>query len=171
MGILDGNPKDEPMHYGEIASVWHFSTGAKMMLSTLQLYHSHAGDADLKKVIDDFLDQAHREIKDCDKLLKDNGILPGPSLPDRPSVKLEDIPAGARFSDQEIAAMLSADVAVTLEKCSQIMGMAIREDIAALFLKTHTLKANLGLSVLRLTKEKGWLVPPPLQVKSELVMA
>ncbi|MCL6605492.1 MAG: DUF3231 family protein [Paenibacillus sp.] len=171
MGILDGNPKDEPMHYGEISGLWHFSTAAKAMFSSLQAYRYHAGDKDLKRVIDDYIDLAHREIKDCDKLLKDNGILPSPPLPDRPTAKLEDIPVGARFSDPEIAAMLSANVAVGLVHCSQIMGMSIREDIAALFLKTHTLKANLGLSILRLTKEKGWLIPPPLQVKKELIHA
>ena len=29
MGVLDGNPKNEPMHYGEIFNVWQFSTMAK----------------------------------------------------------------------------------------------------------------------------------------------
>jgi hypothetical protein len=171
MGILDGNPKDEPLHYGEIFHVWQFSATAKAMLSTLELYRCHAGDKDLKRVIDDLMDQALREIKDCDKLLKNNEILPPPLLPDRPSARLEDIPAGARFSDPEIGAALSAKIAAGLVACSQILGMCIREDIAALFLKTHTLKANTGLAVLRLNKEKGWLIPPPLQVKRELVNA
>jgi hypothetical protein len=165
MGILSGNPKDEPMHYGEIFGVWQFSAKAKMMLSTLQAYHYHAGDRELKELIDDFMDQAQREIKECDKLLKTSGILPVPTLPDRPSAKLENIPAGARFSDPEIAAALSAGVAMSLVECSQIMGMSIREDIGAMFMKIHAAMASLGLTLLRMNKQKGWLIPPPLQLK------
>ncbi|OKP95487.1 DUF3231 family protein [Paenibacillus sp. P46E] len=165
MGVLNGNPKDEPLHYGEIFNLWTFSAAAKMAMSTYQAYHYHAGDQDLKKIIDDLMDQAQHEIKDCDKLLKSNGFTPPPSLPDRPSVKLEDIPAGARFSDQEIAATLSSGVSLSLVVCSQIMGMSIREDIGMMFMKIHAQMAALGLALLKLNKEKGWLVPPPLELK------
>lgn len=48
-GILGGNPKDEPMHYGEIFSVWQASTMAKGALSCYRAYSYHAGDHDLKK--------------------------------------------------------------------------------------------------------------------------
>ncbi|ASA20883.1 DUF3231 family protein [Paenibacillus donghaensis] len=172
MGILNGNSKDEPMHYGEIFSIWQFSAKAKGTLSNLQAYLYHAGDKGLKSIIDDLIDQSHREIKTCDKLLKDNGIAPFPLLPDRPSVKLEDIPAGARFSDQEIAAAVSAGIAMSLVECSQIMSMCIREDIAAQFLKIHTQMAALGHAILKLNKQRGWLIPPPLQLKRpELVHA
>ncbi|MBW4083046.1 DUF3231 family protein [Paenibacillus sp. S150] len=165
MGVLSGNPKDEPLHYGEIFNLWEFSAAAKMALSTYQAYLYHAGDQDLKKIIDDLMDQAQREIKDCDKLLKSNGFTPSPSLPDRPSVKLEDIPAGARFSDQEIAAALSNAVSLGLVVCSQIMGTSIREDLGMMFLKIHAQMAALGTALLKLNKQKGWLIPPPLQLK------
>lgn len=29
MGILSGNPKDEPLHYGEVFSIWEASMMAK----------------------------------------------------------------------------------------------------------------------------------------------
>lgn len=166
MGVLNGNPKDEPLHYGEIYDLWQFSASAKMSLSTFQAFHFHAGDRDLKAVIDDFIDQVHREIKECDKLLKIHGFTPPPGLPDRPSVRLEDIPAGARFTDPEIAAALSSAAALGLVVCSQSMGMSIREDLGAMYMKFHTQMAALGLAVLKLNKKKGWLVPPPLQLKT-----
>lgn len=165
MGILSGNPKDEPMHYGEIFNVWQFSTAAKGALSCYQTYQNHAGDKELKRVIEDLIDQAKQEIAECDTLLNSNGIAPAPAMPDKPKAELEDIPVGARFSDPEIAAALAADVSLGLVACSQTMGMSIREDIGALFAKYHTVKAALGIRILRMTKEKGWLVPPPLQVK------
>jgi hypothetical protein len=165
MGILNGNPKDEPLHYGEIFSVWSASMVARGAVSCYQAFLNHAGDKDLKKILNDLIDQANLEIKELDKLLTENGFAPAPIMPERPPVKLEDIPAGARFTDLEIAAKIGADVAIGLVACSQAMGQSIRVDVGALFAKYHLAKAALGVKILELSKEKGWLIPPPLQVK------
>ncbi|MHA7582880.1 DUF3231 family protein [Paenibacillus vandeheii] len=165
MGILSGNPKNEPLHYGEIFSVWQCSMVAKGAISCYQAFLNHAGDKDLKKLLDDLLDQAKLEIKECDTLLTENGIAPAPMLPERPPVKLDDIPAGARFTDPEIAAKLAADTSLGLVAASQVIGQSIREDIGALFAKYHVTKTALGVRILQMNKEKGWLVPPPLQIK------
>ncbi|KAA9004232.1 DUF3231 family protein [Paenibacillus spiritus] len=164
-GILGGNSKDEPMHYGEIYQVWQASMVAKGAISCYRAYHFHAGDKDLKKLLDSFIDQAELEVSECDKLLTDQGLALAPSMPDRAEARLEDIPAGARFTDPEIAAKLAADNASALVACSMVMGQSIREDIGALFAKYHASKAALGLKTLHLLKEKGWLVPPPLLAK------
>lgn len=165
MGILSGNPKDEPLHYGEISGIWTFSTTAKGALSGYQAFRNHAGDHDLIKLLDDLIEQAQTEIKECDTLLNDNGIAPAPALPERPPANMEDIPVGARFSDPEISAAISSNIAMGLVACSQIIGTSIREDVGLLFGKYHGQKMTLGAKVLRLNKEKGWLIPPPLQVK------
>ncbi|MGN7359439.1 DUF3231 family protein [Paenibacillus sp. SAF-054] len=165
MGILSGNPKDNPMHYGEIFGVWTASVAAKGALSCYQAYLNHAGDKELKKILGDLIDQAKLEMKELDTLLTDNGITPAPALPERPEVKLEDIPAGARFTDPEIAAKVAADTSLGLVACSQMMGQSIREDIGALFAKYHATMAAIGLRILQMNKEKGWLIPPPLQIK------
>lgn len=168
MGILSGNPKHEPLHYGEAYDVWQFSMVAKGCVSTYRALSYHAGDKDLKGIIGDVINQAELEVSECDKILVNNGLVPSPGLPDRPEAKLEAIPIGARFTDMEIAAMVSGDMAVGLIACSQIMGKCIREDIGALFGKYHATKAAIGLKALRLSKEKGWLIPPPLVVEREL---
>lgn len=165
MGILSGNPKDEPMHYGEIFSVWETSMMAKGTVSCYEAYMYHAGDKELKKLLEDLLDQARLEMKECDELLTDNGITPAPGLAERPPAKLEEIPMGARFTDPEIAAKIAAENALGLVSCSKVMGQSIREDIGALFAKYHATKTALGLRILRMNKDKGWLIPPPLQAK------
>jgi hypothetical protein len=164
MGILSGNAKDEPLHYGEVYDVWQFSTTAKGCVSMNQAFLNHAGDKDLKKILAAVIEQAELEIKECDTILTHNGITPSPTLPARPEVKVEDIPAGARFTDQEIAVIIAADTSIGLVACSQIMGKSIREDVGALFAKYHVTKAALGLKILKMSKEKGWLIPPPLQI-------
>ena len=83
-------------------------------------------------------------------------------MPERPKVKAEEIPVGARFSDMEISAAVSINVGQGLVSCSQVMGQCLREDIAMMFAKYHTERAMFGAKMLRLNKDKGWLIPPPL---------
>ncbi|WP_141335439.1 DUF3231 family protein [Paenibacillus sp. tmac-D7] len=167
MGILDGNPKHEPMHYGEIYALWAFSSQTKLASTGYHTLRNHAGDSDLREFMKELIDVAAKEIDDCDALLIKNGITPPPSPPEKPKANLEDIPAGARFTDQEISASLSVDLMIGLNMCSQIIGQAIREDIGMLFTKYHQTKTGLSSKLLRMNKAKGWLVPPPLQLQTK----
>lgn len=167
MGILSGNPSNEPLHYGEVFGLWSYLTVTKGTIASHQTLIHHAGDEDLNQLLREAIDLGKQEEKQLETLLKDNGIGLPPTPPERPNACLDDIPAGARFMDQEIAAMLSADVAAGLVSCSKMIGQAIREDIAMMFGQFHTQKASLGAKVLRLNKEKGWLVPPPLHKKPD----
>ncbi|WP_281889324.1 DUF3231 family protein [Paenibacillus sp. YYML68] len=165
MGILDGNSKNEPMHYGEIHSIWSYSAKAKLAVTCYQTMINHAGDQDLKEVIRDIIEMGRKEIEECDAILVKNGIVPPPTFPEKPRASYEEIPVGARFTDMEIAATLMQDVAEGLATCSQAMGQCTREDLGTMFMKYHGTKAVLSARVLRMNKAKGWLVPPPLQLQ------
>jgi hypothetical protein len=166
MGILSDNPQNEPMHYGEVFGVWSYLLGTKGYVAGYQTLINHTGDEDLKKFLEDIIQTMKQEIEQVDKLLKDNGVGLPPTPPDRPTAALESIPVGARFSDPEIAASVSKDIAAGLVACSQIMGQSIREDIGMMFGQFHLTKAQYGVRLLRINKEKGWLIPPPLHVKT-----
>lgn len=164
MGILSGNPQNEPLHYGEVFGAWSFLLTSKAMVAGYQTKLNHTGDEDLRKLLVEAIEQCQQEMKQIEGLLKENGIGLPPTPPERPNARIEDIPPGAKFMDPEISAALSANIAAGLVACSQMIGQAIREDIAMMFGQIHTQKATLGGKVLRLNKEKGWLIPPPLHL-------
>lgn len=164
MGILGGNSKDEPLHYGEVFGVWTNLATNYGLIAGYQTFYNHTGDNDLQNIIEDIIQVLKDEVKPLEKILKTNGVGLPPAPPERPVARLEDIPPGARFNDPEISAALSMDLAAGLVACSQAMGMSIREDIALMYGQFHTAKALLGAKLLRLNKNKGWLVPPPLHV-------
>jgi hypothetical protein len=167
MGVLSGNPQQEPMHYGEVFGVWSYLVGAQGMLAGYQTLINHTGDKDLRKFLEDTIQNVIKpEIEQTQTLLKNNGVALPPAPPERPGASLENIPAGARFTDPEIAASVSKDIAAGLVACSQVMGQSIREDIALMFGQFHMKKAQYGATLLRINKEKGWLIPPPLQVQA-----
>lgn len=69
VGILNGNPKDQPLHYGKVFDVWSFSMKAKGCISVYRAYQYHAGDKDLKKILGDLINQAELESEECDQIL------------------------------------------------------------------------------------------------------
>ncbi|MFD1037780.1 DUF3231 family protein [Virgibacillus byunsanensis] len=162
MGILSGNPTNEPMHYGEVFGTWSYLLAAKGMIGGYQVFLNHTGDSDLHRLIEEAIHEGQQGIKDVETLLKENGVGLPPAPPERPNAQQEKIPVGARFQDPEISAAVSKDLAAGLVVCSQIIGQSTREDIAMKFGQMHVQKANLGAKFLRLNKEKGWLVVPPL---------
>ncbi|HET7521693.1 MAG TPA: DUF3231 family protein [Bacillales bacterium] len=165
MGILSGNPRENPMHYGEVVAVWGGYLGAKSALVTYQGYLNHAGDRDLAKFIEDMIRHVlESEIEETESLLKANSVEIPPTPPERSKANSEDIPTGARAKDPEIAAALSKDIAQSLVAASQAIGQCVREDIAMMFGQFHTKRAQMGSKLLQMNKDKGWLIHPPLHV-------
>jgi len=162
LGILSGNSKDEPLHAGEVFGAWSYMISNNGLLSIYQAFINHAGDKELKSMLEEAVRTMKDENQAIGELLKENGIALPPALPDRPIASSEEIPVGARFMDPEISAVVSVNAAQGLVACSAIMGQAIREDIALMFGQFHASKALFGAKLLRLNKEKAWLIPPPL---------
>ena len=164
MGILSGNAKDEPMHYGEVIGCWAYVGANKGLISSYQTFINHAGDEGLKKLLHEAVGTMKDHNQQIEEVLKENGIMPPPTLPDRPTCSVDDIPAGARFTDPEISGAISINVGQALVSCSQVMGQCLREDIATMFAKFHVEKVMFGAKLLKLNKEKGWIIPPPLHL-------
>lgn len=168
MGILSGNPKNEPMHYGEVFGSWLFVSVEQGLIAAYETFMNHTGDEDLKKLLKEWINQCRDDIEQVKAVLKENGVGLPPVPPERPEACLEDIPVGARFQDNEIAALLSREVTAGIVSCSSLIGQSIREDLAMMYSQIHAKKLAFGAKLLRLMKEKGWLIPPPLhQVKAE----
>lgn len=166
MGILSGNPKEEPLHAGEVFNLWSHLFEIKGLLVTLQVLNSHTGDHDLKAFLDNFSESCMKEEEEkVETILKENGIRLPPAPPDRPMVNLEDIPAGARFNDTEIAVLLGQMLMAGKLFCSYVMSIAIREDIREMYDQFHSKRVEYHGKLLKMNKEKGWLVPPPLNIR------
>ena len=48
MGILSGNPQNEPLHYGEVFDIWSYLLAAQGAIASHQVFMNHTGDEDLK---------------------------------------------------------------------------------------------------------------------------
>lgn len=171
MGILSGNQQQEPLNYGEIAGLWGFLMGENGAYAAYSTFLNHCGDTDLKKFIEDMMNNEMKpQIQQIETVLRANGIAIPPASPEKPIASIDTIPAGARFMDNEIAATISKNIATGLTSLSTIIGACTREDIATMCGQFHMEKGQYGLRLLKIQKEKGWLIPPPLHKETpELV--
>lgn len=168
MGMFSGNQKQEPMHYGEVFSVWSSLSVAKGQLTAYQVYYNHAGDEELKSFISDMIENVIKPgIEESETLLKQNSVGLPVAPPERSDANREEIPVGARIMDPEIAATISKDIAQGLVSDSMAIGQCIREDIAMMYGQFHMKKAQMGAKLLKMNKKKGWLVAPPLHKTSK----
>ncbi|MFQ1046281.1 DUF3231 family protein, partial [Acinetobacter sp. NIOH-H-8] len=85
MGILSGNPTDEPMHYGEVYGVWAAVFSGKAMVAAYQTLLNHTGDEDLKQLIKEAIEQGKQDLTELEALLKANGVGLPPTPPERPT--------------------------------------------------------------------------------------
>lgn len=163
MGILSGNPQHEPLHYGEVFGLWSSLSVAKAALDGYQVYINHTGDQELKAFLKQVIESSIKpSIKEIEEVLLHNDIAVPPTPAERPEADLEQIPAGARFQDAQIAFMVAADIAAGVVASSQGMSQSIREDIGLMYGQMGAKKAKDGALLLQMMKDKGWLVPPPL---------
>ncbi|WP_101845722.1 DUF3231 family protein [Halobacillus sp. Marseille-P3879] len=165
MGVLSGNPKKQPLHYGEVFGMWSYLVTIKGSYAAFQTYINHVGDKELKQFLEELTQGIKQETEGIEEILKSNGIALPPTPPERSLADLEEIPVGAKFSDPEVSAMVSASISAGLVACSKIIGECTREDVAMLFGQYHMNKAQSAAKALRLNKEKGWIILPPLHTK------
>src|SRR5699024_12874649 len=111
MGILGGNPKEEPMHYGEVFGVWMFLTAAKGIIAGNQTHLNHAGDEDLRKLLAEVIQASQQEVKQIETLLKNNGVGLPPTPSESPHASRENIPSSARCQDLVLAVAVSGESA------------------------------------------------------------
>ncbi|MFC3040455.1 DUF3231 family protein [Virgibacillus xinjiangensis] len=166
MGILGETPQDIPLHSGEVFHLWSYLQSAKEVLVTMQVLINHTGDHDLKVLLEDMLENGFtQEEQQVETLLKNTGIRLPPAPPDRPNVELQDIPAGARFNDSEIARLVQKELLSGKMLCSYVTGISMREDIKTMFSEFHTEREEYEVKLLKVMKEKGWLTSPPINIK------
>lgn len=165
MGIFTGNQRYEPMHYGEIYGVWESLGMMKGLKSLYQVRMNHAGDKELRDFLTEFLAVIDQGIRGTEAILMEQGVTPPPAPPERPAVNWQEIPDGARLRDNEIAFFAQVDVSGGMAAASAMAAKSIRADLRQLFLGMHEANQKLNDRIMKISKEKGWLIMPPLHLE------
>lgn len=158
-----GELKEEPLHYGEIFAIWNYLTFVNGALVEYQTYLNHVGDKDLQNYLAEITSGPIRYlIREFEAILKAAGTVLPSRLPEKSPVPLQSIPEGARISDREIVAAIFRNISFALSTLGQIIPLCTHEDLKRVFAEILIMMLKYEETILRIRKEKGWLLQPPL---------
>ncbi len=150
----------EPLNYVEVASLYAAIIAGRQNVATLSVLYNHARDSDLKALLKRAIDeQTEWLLEHAEKTLAaGGGELPQISFARRDLLDTPpDIPAAARFSDQEIALILANTAKTSQLAILGAMHNCYQPYVAKLFKEVIDKAIDYNFALMQLVLEKGWL--------------
>jgi len=151
-----------PPHVGEAYFVWAYYVAAKesRILSLMML--NHTNDPELKESIEHFInDVLEPQAKQLTDLLRTEGIDMPAGTGDKAKADEQQIPSGAKMTDNEIANMLLVKLNGLLLFSFMALFGAVRDDISAMFYNFQAHVMAQSYTQKKLMQKRGWLLVPP----------
>ncbi|SEM22199.1 Protein of unknown function [Mesobacillus persicus] len=158
--FLDGEKR--PVHVGEVMNLWLYLNGAEQFLREEQTAFNVVQDEELRKKLDDLINNVHKPmIKELKDFLTNEGI----PLPDNfrniGKGEFQTVPEGAKLSDNEIANLIFNNINMGITYAARGLTESVRADVSYLFSKFQMMKVTFALTLKPIMEEKGWLRVPP----------
>jgi len=158
--FMDG--KKRPLNVLEVSNLWFFLLGTETTMRNEEIGFNLAQDPELKQIIKNVKDEVHIPIREeIKKLLSAEGIPMPPTTPEKPLGDYRDIPVGAKLTDEEMANLLSFNLALGVGYAARGLSESIRADVGLQFSKILMRKTLHGLIVKRYLEKHEWLRVPP----------
>jgi hypothetical protein len=158
--FMDGEKK--PLNVMEVSNLWFFLLGTVTTMRNEEIGYNIAQDPELRQILKDIRDTVHIPIREelIEFLMKEGISLPQ-STPEKPVGDFRDIPEGAKLNDEELANLMSYNLAMGVNYAAKGMTEAIRADVGLLFSKIILRKTAAGLTVKQYLDQHEWLRIPP----------
>lgn len=158
--FLDGEKR--PLTVMEVTNLWFFLLATETTLRNEELGCNLAQDEELKRILLDSKENLHIPIRDelREFFIKEGIPLPQ-STPEKPIGDFREIPEGAKLNDEELANLMSYNLAAGVTYAARGLTESIRADVGLLFSKFLMKKTLSGLQVKQYLEQKEWLRVPP----------
>lgn len=151
-----------PPHIGEAFNAWSYDVAAKESRILCLMMLNHTNDPDLKEAIEHFVaDVLEPQAKQLTDFLRNEGIDMPAGTGDKAKADEQQIPAGAKMTDNEIANMLIVKLNGLLLFCFMGLFSGVRDDISAMFINFQAHVIAQVYSFKKLMQRRGWLLLPP----------
>lgn len=158
--FMDG--KKRPLNVMEVSNLWFFLLGTVTTMRNEEIGYNIAQDPELKQILKDVRDTVHIPIREeLREFLMKEGIPLPPSTPEKPVGDYRDIPEGAKLNDEELANLMSYNLAMGVNYASKGLTESIRADVGLLFSKIILRKTKASLTVKQYLERHEWLRIPP----------
>jgi hypothetical protein len=158
--FMDG--KKRPLNVMEVSNLWFFLLGTETTMRNEEIGINLAQDPELKQILKDIKETVHIPIRDeLKEFLMKEGVPFPQSTPEKPTGDFKEIPEGAKLNDEEMANLMSYNLAMGVNYASKGLTESIRADVGLIFSKIIARKTTAGLIMKQYLDRHEWLRIPP----------
>ncbi|MDF2626486.1 MAG: hypothetical protein K0R39_317 [Symbiobacteriaceae bacterium] len=161
------NQPPTPPTIGEAFNVWTYYVAAKECRTLTMMMSNHTNDIEQKQLIEHLISEVlEPQIKQMTDFLRNEGIPMPPGSGDKPKANEQQIPPGAKMTDDEIANMVLLKTIGLLSLCHLGLAQGLRDDIGSMFynFQAHVLAHSYNLK--KTMQKRGWMLVPPFYYAS-----
>lgn len=158
--FMDGEKR--PLNVMEVSNLWFFLLGTETTMRNEEIGYNLAQDPELKQILKDVRETVHIPIRDeLKEFLMKEGVPFPHSTPEKPVGDFKSIPEGAKLDDEEMANLMSYNLAMGVNYAAKGLTESIRADVGLIFSKIILKKTTAGLTVKQYLDRHEWLQIPP----------
>ena len=154
--FMDGEKR--PLNVMEVSNLWFFLLATEITLRNEEIGCNIALDPELKQLLKEIRETVHVPIRDeIIEFLKNEGVPLPKTTTEKPLGEYQNIPEGAKLNDEELANLMSYNLAVGVTTAAKGQTEAIRADVGLIFSKIIMKKTMAGLTVKQYLDRHEWL--------------
>ncbi|WP_240375602.1 DUF3231 family protein [Bacillus piscicola] len=151
-----------PLHVGEAMACWTYFSFSSSIIPYFEIGINTTSDPELAKLLQEGLKVVKSHKQELAEFMRKEGVPLSEAPESKPNSNANDIPLGAKFSDNELINTVNLNFVIAADMCAASASQCLRQDAALMFLKFQTEKLSLGLKSKTLMQQNGWLkIPPP----------
>lgn len=159
--FIDDEPKPN-LHIGEAMSCWMYYGMLKEAITFEEIGLNSTKDPELLNMIEKSIAGAHSQADRLEKFMRNEGVQLPPVSEPKPKSNPDEIPHGAKMTDDEIANAVSIKLYAAITFCATSAAQSVRNDVGLMFLEFQVEAMKYGALLKSIMKKRGWLkLPPP----------
>jgi Protein of unknown function (DUF3231) len=158
--LIDDEPKPN-LHVGEVMCCWTYYATLRESVSIEQICLHTTKDPELLDIVEKAIIGADSQSQVLEDFLIKEGVQLPPVSETKPKSNPDDIPNGAKMTDDEIANFISMKIAYSITYCATSFTQCVRNDVASMFLRFQMELMEYGVLLKSVIKKRGWLKIPP----------
>lgn len=151
-----------PPHVGEALALWTYFVALKESRAICLLMANHTADPELREFIENFVTTIEEpQLEEVREVMRNEGVDFPNVTADKAKSDPNQLPAGARLTEEEIANLLLVKVQGLLLIGHMALLESLRPDLGAMWYRKHSAVMVEALKLKQMMQKRGWLRVPP----------
>lgn len=158
--LVDDEPKS-PLHIGEAMNCWTYLGMMEEEISLVQLMLNTTTDDELTAILHSAEKLASSQKNKLKDFMQREGVPLPPAAEEKPKSEPNEVPLGAKLTDNEIANSLAVKAIANTLACSKGAVESLRNDVGLMFVQFFGEKIVFAANLKALMRKRGWVKVPP----------